>query len=90
MSLVPALLYDGALGLAVGSALYGTATLTAVLVALLAGNPARRRDAREVLALLLRRPVAGLREPARRGLTGRQRTGRAVVRSPGRTTGSKT
>jgi len=58
MSLLPALIHDGALGFAVSGLLYAGSTLTAALVALLAPSPARRRDARRVLALLLRRGTA--------------------------------
>ncbi|GAA3449724.1 hypothetical protein [Dactylosporangium matsuzakiense] len=41
--------------LAVGGALYTASTTAAAITALLAPTPGRRRDARKVLALLLRR-----------------------------------
>ncbi len=44
----------GAVALAVG-ALYAATVTTVVLTALLAPTPARRRDAQEVLKILLRR-----------------------------------
>jgi hypothetical protein len=50
-----ALIHQGVYTLAVGGLLYAAGTFTAVLVALLAASPRRRRDARKVLALLLRR-----------------------------------
>ncbi|MEU8387383.1 hypothetical protein [Micromonospora sp. NPDC048843] len=54
---LPALLDDAAVGIASGGLLYTASITTAALVALLAPTPARRRDARKVLALLLRRSV---------------------------------
>ena len=58
MSQLPALIHDGALGLAISGLLYAGSTMAAALVALLAPSPTRRRDARKVLALLLRRGTA--------------------------------
>jgi hypothetical protein len=50
-------IHHGALGLAASGLLYAGSATTAALVALLAPGSARRRDARKVLALLLRRTI---------------------------------
>lgn len=63
MAQLPTLIYHGAFGLAGGGVLYAVSVTTAALVALLAPTPTRRRDARKVLALLLRRTVAEHKEP---------------------------
>ncbi len=55
MSSLPALIHDGVLAAGAASALYTATVTTATLTALLARTPARRRDAQEVLRILLRR-----------------------------------
>lgn len=55
MSTLPALIHDGALAAGIASALYTAMVTTAALTALLARTPARRRDALQVLKVLLRR-----------------------------------
>jgi hypothetical protein len=57
MSNVPAFIHDGLLTAGAASLLYASAVTTAVLVALFAPTPARRRAARDVLTILLRRQV---------------------------------
>jgi hypothetical protein len=56
MPTLTAILQDGTLAAGAGAILYSATISTAALVALLAPNPERRRDARDVLTLLLRRP----------------------------------
>lgn len=53
MSNLPALLHDGALIAGMATLIYTGAVITAVLAALLAPTPARRRAAQEVLKILL-------------------------------------
>jgi hypothetical protein len=48
-------LHDSTTLMAAASLLYATATTVATLTALISRHPTRRRDARKVLALLLRR-----------------------------------
>ncbi|BCJ40561.1 hypothetical protein GCM10010168_81050 [Actinoplanes ianthinogenes] len=55
MSQLSTIVDHSALGVALSGLLYAVGTLAAALTALLAPSPARRRDARQVLALLLRR-----------------------------------
>jgi hypothetical protein len=55
MSTVLTLIHDGALVAGAGTALYTATITTAALTALLAPTPQRRRDARAVLTILLRR-----------------------------------
>jgi len=56
MSQLATLIHSGAFGIAVSGLLYAVSTTTAALVGLFAPSPGSRRDARKVLALLLRRP----------------------------------
>lgn len=56
MNNVPALLHDGILVSGAATLMYGATVTTTALVAVLARDPQRRRAARDVLALLLRRP----------------------------------
>jgi hypothetical protein len=56
MSGLPALLHDGALAAGTATLLYSTTVTVTALVAALSRNPQRRRAARDVLSLLLRRP----------------------------------
>ena len=58
MSQVANMIQAGALGLAASGLLYTASTAAAALTALYARGAARRRDARKVLALLLRRTAA--------------------------------
>jgi hypothetical protein len=53
MSTLSALIHDGALAASTASTLYTATVTTAALTALLARTPGRRRDAREVLKILL-------------------------------------
>lgn len=55
MSTLPEMIHDGALAVGAASALYAATVTAAALTALLARTPARRRDAQEVLKILLRR-----------------------------------
>ena len=55
MTNLPQLIHDGALAAAVVPLTYAVAVGAAAITALVAPTPARRRAAREVLALLLRR-----------------------------------
>ncbi|GAA0918096.1 hypothetical protein [Virgisporangium aurantiacum] len=57
MSALSALIHDGALAAGIGTVLYTATVATAALTALLARTPRRRRDARAVLTILLRRPT---------------------------------
>lgn len=58
-----AMFQNGAAAAANASLLYAAATATAALFALTARRPARRRDARKVLALLLHRSTDEAGEP---------------------------
>jgi hypothetical protein len=55
MSNLPRLIHDGALVTGVAGILYSATVTTAAMTALLARDATRRRDAREVLKILLRR-----------------------------------
>lgn len=55
MSTTLALIHDGTLAAGLGTLLYTATVTTAALTALLAPTPQRRRDARTVLTILLRR-----------------------------------
>jgi hypothetical protein len=56
MSALPTLVHDAALAAGIGALLYSATVTTAALTALLAPTPQRRRDARAVLTILVRRP----------------------------------
>jgi hypothetical protein len=55
MSTLPTLIHSGAIAAGIGSVLYTGTVTTAALTALLAPTSERRRDARAVLTILLRR-----------------------------------
>ncbi|MFC4066746.1 hypothetical protein [Actinoplanes subglobosus] len=57
ISQLTAVMHDSTTLVAAASLLYATATTLAAVTALLARHPTRRRDARKVLALLLRRNI---------------------------------
>ena len=57
------LIHHSGLALATSGVLYTASTTAAALTALLAPSSARRRDARKVLALLLRRTNTGENQP---------------------------
>lgn len=59
MSELPALLYDASLLAGAASVLYSSGVATVAAISVLARCPKRRRDARETLAILLRRRPAG-------------------------------
>ena len=54
MSTALTLIHDGAPAVGIGTVLYTATVATAALTALLAPTPQRRRDARTVLAILVR------------------------------------
>jgi hypothetical protein len=62
MSTVLTLIHDGAYAVGAGTTLYTTTVTIAAMTALLAPTPQRRRDARAVLTILLRRRHAGRNE----------------------------
>lgn len=57
MSSLPTLIHGGALASGAAMLLYAGSITTATLIALLAPTPARRRAARDVLTILLRRRI---------------------------------
>jgi hypothetical protein len=56
MTDLPALLHDSALAAGAATLLYSGTVTSVALVAVFASSPGRRRAARDVLRLLLRRP----------------------------------
>lgn len=63
MSTTLKLIHDGTLAAGLGTLLYTATVTTAALTALLAPTPQRRRDARIVLTILLRRKPANDDQP---------------------------
>jgi hypothetical protein len=55
MANLPGMLHDGALLTGIAALLFSIVTATTAMIAVLAPTPARRRAAREVLTVLLRR-----------------------------------